>query len=141
MIRKATPEEFGVLGNIWLKASIKAHHFVPREFWEGNLAAMCDEYLPASETWVVENEGEVAGFMSLMGETVAALFVMTDKQGRGLGSSLLKHAKEAHESLNLCVYKENDLSVLFYKKNGFKVVEEGKDDFTGRPEFVMHWQR
>ena len=141
VIRKASPEEYVFLGSLWLETSIKAHSFVPREFWEGNLSAMCNEYLPASETWVIEAEGEVAGFMSLVGETVAALFVATDKQGCGFGSSLLQHAKEAHASLNLCVYKENDLSVLFYKKNGFRVVEERKDELTGRSEFVMDWLR
>ncbi|TIH12343.1 N-acetyltransferase [Marinifilum sp. JC120] len=141
MIRKALPEEYEFLGNLWLEVSIKAHDFVPREFWEENLSAMQHEYLPASETWVIEQDGEVAGFMSLVGETIAALFVSADKQGRGLGSRLLQHAKEEHESLNLCVYKENLPSVAFYKKQGFKVGAEREDEHAGRIELVMSWQR
>ena len=141
MIRKALPEEYGLLSNLWLEASIKAHDFVPSEFWEGNVDAMRNEYLPASETLVIENDGDIAGFICLLGETVAALFVSVDKQGTGFGSQLMQHAKAEHENLNLCVYKENSPSVSFYTKHGFKVVEERVDEHTGRVEFVMDWQR
>ncbi|NDV22334.1 N-acetyltransferase [Desulfovibrio sp. JC022] len=141
MIRKVLPEEYDFLGSLWLEVSINAHDFISREFWEANLDAMRNEYLPASETWVIEQDGDIAGFMSLMGETVAALFVSADKQGNGLGSRLLHHAKEEYESLNLCVYKENLSSVAFYKKQGFKVSEERADEHTGHVEFVMSWQR
>ncbi|ACS81547.1 N-acetyltransferase [Maridesulfovibrio salexigens] len=141
MIRKALPEEYGLLSSLWLEASIKAHYFVPAEFWESNVDAMRNEYLPAAETLVIEKDGDIAGFISLIGETVAALFISVDKQGAGLGSQLLQHAKDEHENLNLCVYKENGPSVSFYTKHGFTIVEDRVDEHTGRVEILMDWQR
>ncbi|GKT29098.1 N-acetyltransferase, partial [Aduncisulcus paluster] len=96
MIRKALPEEYCFLSNLWLEASVKAHDFVPAKFWKSNVDAMRNEYLPAAETLVIEKDSEIAGFISLIGETVAALFISVDKQGAGLGSQLLQYAKDEH---------------------------------------------
>ncbi|WP_319777891.1 hypothetical protein [Maridesulfovibrio sp.] len=67
MIRKALPEELDYISRLWLEVSIESHDFVPRKFWEDNLAAIRNEYLPAAETWVIkEREDEHTGHDELV---------------------------------------------------------------------------
>lgn len=140
LIRKAVPEDYHVLGTIWLRASIKAHHFVARELWESYISTIREKYLPASETWVIEEDGYTSGFLCLRDDVVAALFIDPQRQGRGHGSSLMEKAKELRSRLELSVYTENPGAIAFYKQHGFSIVEERKDVNTAHNEFVMKWE-
>ncbi|MDX5593109.1 N-acetyltransferase [Pseudovibrio sp. SPO723] len=126
--------------SIWLAASIKAHDFIEAGFWESMVPAMRDTYLPASETWVCVQEGQVLGFLSLLENSLAALFVAPHSQGRGLGYALMKHAKAQRNTLELSVYNANKGAYEFYLRQGFNVVEERLDAHTGHPEVLMEWQ-
>jgi putative acetyltransferase len=127
--------------DIWLRASVKAHDFVDGKFWEARLEDVRDMYIPDSETYVYEEDGEVRGFFSLCGDSLAAIFVSPEAQGRGIGRRLMDKAKSLREKLNLTVYKENRKSVRFYEKNGFIHVGERVDTYTGHTEIVMEYGR
>lgn len=122
---------------IWLSASIKAHDFIDASFWQSNTESMRDVYIPASETFVIEDSSGVLGFYSLLDNQLAALFVDPAHQGNGFGKQLLDHAKCLRNELSLAVYKENTPSVGFYTSQGFKRVKEQIDEKTGLAEFLM----
>ncbi len=141
MVRKFHEQDMERVLDIWLEASIRAHHFIPRAFWESKLAAMRTLYLPNSESYVYELLGEVRGFISLQENTIAALFVAPDNQSTGIGTQLIRHAKALYASLRLAVYKENVNGIRFYKKCGFTVAEEKIDEHTERTELLMVYSR
>ena len=155
MIRRFKPSDKDPVLKIWLEASIQAHDFIKREYWESKLDDMWDIYLPMSETYVyceeagnepqyqsstsrVEGE-DVKGFISLFDDTVAALFVSPASQGKGIGRELLDKAKSVRKNLELHVYKKNRKSFEFYKRCGFKAAGEGVDERTGEEEILMNW--
>lgn len=141
MIRVFNPQQDSepVL-DIWLRASIKAHAFVPAAFWESNLPSMRDTYLPNSQTFVyVENE-RVKGFFSLCSNVLAAVFVDPDCWRCGIGAKLVEKALTLRRDLTLTVYAQNTASVEFYKKQGFAVVGKQLDKHTGCPELVMEFK-
>ncbi|WP_291329579.1 GNAT family N-acetyltransferase [Desulfovibrio sp. UCD-KL4C] len=140
IIRKAIAADYPLLGDIWLSASIKAHSFVPDEFWVSKVDIMRDEYLPASETWVIENGGCLAGFFCLVDDVLAAIFIAPEWQGNGCGSQLMEKAKKLRLRLELSVYTANSSAIDFYKFHGFKIVEERQDVHTSCAEFVMEWK-
>ena len=129
---------FDVL-NIWLKASVRAHGFVAKEFWESRVEDMREIYIPASETYVFSENGAILGFFSLQADSLAAMFVSPDAQGRGIGQKLMNKAKSLRRKLNLSVYRENEKSIQFYRKCGFKTVEERVDEGTGHIEILMEY--
>lgn len=139
MIREYRDTDIDAVLNIWLAASIRAHHFVEPEFWQSKLGDMRNIYIPASETVVYEQEGSLAGFYCLYEDTLAAIFVSPDIQGCGIGSALMADAKQRRPQLNLTVYKENSPSVRFYEKQGFVTVSEQIDEHTGQAELVMRY--
>ncbi|MCU1756646.1 N-acetyltransferase [Pseudomonas helleri] len=137
MIRKFEPRDMDRLLDIWLSASIKAHDFIDGSFWQANIESMRDVYIPASETFVIEDSSGVLRFYSLLDNQLTALFVDPAHQGKGFGKQLLDHAKCLRKALSLAVYKENTSSVDFYTSQGFKRVKEQIDEQTGHAEFLM----
>ncbi len=137
MIRPFKPSDMARILDIWLEASIKGHPFIEKEFWESKVPDMRSLYIPASETYVYDEEGTVKGFFSLRGETLEAVFVAPENQGQGVGGRLVSMAKEVRNPLNLKVYKDNLKGIEFYKKCGFQIKEELINGDTGHPELLM----
>ncbi|WP_416137518.1 GNAT family N-acetyltransferase [Halomonas sp. HK25] len=141
MIRPAVPQEIPQLADIWLRASCRAHDFIPADYWESHFDAMAEERLPgADELLVLEVEGRVIGFAALNGNHLEALFVDPEVQSYGHGSRLMAHAMAHHSRLSLCVFSRNVRAVSFYRRLGFQVVEECLEPRTGEVETLMAWQ-
>ena len=137
MIRTFNQSDLESVLDIWLRASVEAHDFMEKGFWESKVADMRDIYLPGSEIFVYEKDGEVKGFMALSGDMLAALFVDPDEQRRGIGSRLMNKAKAECRVLKLTVYRENTKSLGFYERRGFREISERMDIHTGHVEVVM----
>lgn len=137
MIRRFVEDDMEAVLDIWLRASVKAHAFIDRDFWESRVGDMRDTYLPMAENHVFERDARVIGFYSLYENTLAALFVAPEHQGGGVGTVLIEHAQGRRAELDLTVYKENRASVAFYLSHGFSVAEERPDAHTGHPEYLM----
>lgn len=137
MIRKFQQSDMDQVINIWLEASLKAHNFVKNEFWKSKVKDMRENYIPSGETYVYDEEGTIKGFVCLFKDTIAAIFVSPNYQGKGIGKQLMTKSKEIRENLNLTVYKKNHKSIEFYKKCGFIIKLEQIDEHTGHPELLM----
>lgn len=127
--------------DIWLTASIDAHHFIPAQYWKSKIDEMRNVYLPMSETYLLEENSKVHGFISLVGDHLAALFVSITGQNQGYGRALLHHAMDLRNVLKLQVYQENQHAFHFYLKNGFQVQGEAVDNNTGQRELIMIWNK
>ncbi|MEC6906613.1 N-acetyltransferase [Photobacterium piscicola] len=137
MIRKYTSQDINAVLNIWLTSSIKAHDFVAAEFWESQVSNMRNVYIPISKTYVFELESKVVGFYSLYENMLAAIFILPECQGKGIGKQLIAHAKDQCPSLTLNVYTENVASYQFYLSQGFTIASEQICEHTGHMEYTM----
>ena len=97
-------------------------------------------YIPASDTYVFTEDEIIKGFFSLQGNTLSAMFVSPDFQGKGIGKQLMNKAKSLRNKLLLTVYRENPKSINFYKKCGFGIIKEKVDDHTGHLEILMEYR-
>ena len=139
MIRAFESSDMNDVLNIWLEASIGAHGFVGKEFWELRVDDMRETYIPDSDTYVFSENGTVKGFFSLHADSLAAMFVSPDAQGKGIGQKLMNKAKSLRRKLNLTVYRDNEKSIQFYRKCGFNPVKERVDEHTGHIEILMEY--
>lgn len=139
-IRQADPHDFSELTEIWFNASVKAHDFISEIYWKNNKVKMHDTYLPMSEVYLVEDMSNIYGFIALVENKIAAIFVSPELQGKGIGKLLINHAKGIRNNLELSVYQKNINSVRFYESVGFKVVAETLDEETRSKEFLMRWE-
>lgn len=139
MIRPFAPTDMDAVLSVWLNASIQAHDFIAPDYWVARVGDMQQVYLPAAESYVYEQDGEVLGFLSLVDTTLAALFVTPARQGQGIGARLLEHAQRLRPELILKVYAANVRSIHFYEKHGFRRVNCRADEHTGHEEWTMAW--
>ena len=96
--------------------------------------------LPASEVYVCKENQQVTGFIGLMDDYIAGVFVDEKKQCQGLGKELLDHAKQIKKRLTLHVYQKNERALHFYLREGFQIEHEQTDENTGETELLMIWE-
>lgn len=142
MIRPFQEKDTDAVVALWLEASIDAHSFIPRSYWERAAEEMRTLYLPMSDEIVLHIDdatGGIDAFMAFVGTFLAALFVAPSAQGKGLGSRMFRIARRMHPDLTLSVYRENERAVVFYRKHGLRVCGERVEEKTGHVELIMEF--
>ncbi len=139
-IRLNKKTEINKIVEIWYEASLIAHNFVDKDYWKSQRTEMEEKYIPMSETYVVNDENDIVGFVSMIDNYLAALFIDFKHHGRGYGKELLHFIKRQKESIHVKVYKKNNKAIDFYLKNGFVIKEESLDEHTSEEEFLMEWK-
>lgn len=139
MIRKCRPSDLDAVARIWLNANLDAHSFVGATYWREARDAVRAQIAQA-EVYVVEEDNAIVGFVGLVGDFLAGLFVQADRRSQGLGAELLSYVKNIKSALTLHAYKQNARAVAFYQREGF-VIQEDSVDELGFEEYVMTWTK
>ncbi len=140
MIREFEIKDIDAIMNIWKKENIRAHSFIPKEYWESNYDFV-KEILPNAEVYVEFVKDKVVGFIGIIDNHIEGIFVDHHHQGNGVGTALLHEAKTSKYHLILHVYKQNANAIRFYQKNDFVITEEHNDENTGEIECTMNWHQ
>ena len=140
MIREFQRDDINKVADIWLDTNIKAHNFIPAEYWKSNFKSV-KEALLLAEVYVYEYDTEIQGFIGLNDEYMEGIFVRDEMQSQGIGKLLLNFVKEKKTKLYLNVYQKNTRAIHFYQREGFEIQREGLDEVTGEKDYVMVWQR
>ena len=142
MIRAFEENDLTAVMQIWLDTNIKAHYFIPKEYWTDNYE-MVRSVLPQAEIYVYENDAtkQIDGFIGLSNEYIEGIFVREGIQSNGIGKQLLEYAKCVKSNMSLCVYQENTRAIQFYQREQFVIQFENTDDNTNQKEYVMIWKK
>lgn len=140
MIRKFKNNDIDTVMQIWKNENIKAHKFITKEYWENNYN-LVKEILPKSEIYVYVIEKSIVGFIGLSKDYIKGIFVDTNNQYNGIGTSLLNKVKENKNELTLSVYRKNINAINFYKKNGFIITSQSIDKNSNEVEYTMTWNK
>lgn len=140
MIRVLQKADIERVVDIWLDTNLKAHYFIPRQYWKDNID-LVKEMLPQAEVYVYENDCLIEGFIGLNDEYMEGIFVRDEMQSQGIGKLLLNFVKEKKTKLYLNVYQKNTRAIRFYQREDFEIQREGLDEVTGEKDYVMVWQR
>jgi putative acetyltransferase len=124
MIRKHTNLDLSDIMTVWVKSSSLAHPFLDESFVAQVKNDMREKYIPGSETWVYEENGDIVGFIGMQGNEIGGLFVLPDNHSQGIGGKLVDFIGKQHRELEVEVFKENRIGRAFYDKYGFKPFSE-----------------
>jgi putative acetyltransferase len=126
--------------DIWLKTNLTAHGFVKKEYWDKNFSKV-KAAIPNSKLFVYEEDNIIKGFIGIIGNYIAGLFVREEFQNNKIGKRLLENAQALSQDLSLDVFSKNEKAVKFYKRNGFKIIYTRKNPKTKQNEHVMFWKK
>ena len=139
MIRHLNETDLTEILSVWLNTNLQAHSFIPAEYWKENYDIV-KQMLPQAEVYVYEQNGHIAGFIGLMEQEIAGLFVQDTLQSKGIGKQLLDYVKKRKSCLTLHVYRKNQRAVQFYLREQFYIQSQETDSSTGEREYVMKWE-
>ena len=87
MIRKMKNIDINRVADIWLKTNLKAHYFIPKQYWTSNYELVKEMMLQA-EVYVYEDGKMIQGFVGLNNEYIEGIFVFDEMQSCGIGKLL-----------------------------------------------------
>jgi len=137
MIKKFDISKLDDVMAIWLETNIKAHSFIPEEYWIKNYD-MVKQVLPSADIYVYEENNIIKGFIGIVEQNyIAGIFVKKEYQKEGIGKKLIDHCKSRYPYLILDVFTKNKRAINFYNKNDFIVVDERIHEDTKGMEYTM----
>lgn len=140
MIRKFEIKDTKRVMQIWLDVNIEAHYFVPSSYWQSQYQSVQEQLLQA-DIYVYEQDNEIQGFVGMMDNYLAGIFVDKKYRSAGIGKALMDCIKKDYFSFSLNVYQKNQRAVDFYLREGLSVVSKGIDEDTSEADYTMVWNR
>ncbi len=142
MIRKLQETDIKRVADIWFDTNMKAHNFIPAQYWKDNFEAV-KEMISQAEVYVYEdkNKNRIQGFVGLSDDYIAGIFVWDEAQSSGIGKQLLDFVKGIKKQLGLSVYQKNTRAIKFYQRENFEIQWENTDENTGEKEYFMIWKQ
>jgi ribosomal protein S18 acetylase RimI-like enzyme len=142
-IRTATQADAEDLARVFI-ASFGTLTFLPKLHTdEETFDFIANSVLREQEVMVAESGGAPAGFIAMAhGNVVEHLYVHPDQQGCGIGTSLLRRAKERMpDGFRLWVFQENAAARRFYERRGLRVIEltDGAGNEERTPDALYEW--
>ncbi|MEO1772157.1 GNAT family N-acetyltransferase [Candidatus Enterococcus ferrettii] len=141
MIKELTPthSEIDELAQIWLASNLSAHAFIPAEYWQKNYTDV-KELLTDARLFAYYREDKIVGFLGLMEQYIAGIFVRDAYQHQGIGKALMAEVKKQQTKLSLSVYAKNEQALHFYQKQNFVCTGSQVEQDTNELEYQMVWQ-
>jgi len=133
------PTDFLRVVEIW-EASVRAtHHFLTEaniQFFKPLVREVLPEIPHLAGVRAVD--GQVAGFIGIVGSKIEMLFIHPDWRGQGAGRRLIAYAVDTLGATLVDVNEHNPQALGFYLHLGFEVIGRSALDGTGKPFPLLH---
>ena len=136
MIRDYETKDMETVETVWRAATHVAHPFLANDFVEQEAENLHNIYLVHAATRVLEIDGQVVGFLAMIGSEVGGLFLDPALHGNGLGRALVDDAARTLGAFEVEVFERNAVGRKFYDSYGFHQIGSSTHEATG--ETVLH---
>jgi putative acetyltransferase len=143
-LRRATAEDAAVCARIHRDVMRTSLSFLPElHTAEEDFRYFSEKLFPFNAVWVVEEAGEVVGYIAFQPHFVEHLYILPEHQDRGLGARLLEKAMAGARELRLWTFQANAKARRFYERHGFTAerLTDGADNEEKQPDVLYHWVR
>jgi GNAT superfamily N-acetyltransferase len=145
-IRRAREDEIELLTRLFIRARNEMEYLpqVPDEA----AVPIAKRIREHEEVWLAEEDGNLLGFLGIEHSTnldapvLEKIYVEPTEQNRGIGTALLKKAKELRpQGFCLWVFQKNVGARRLYERSGFQLVKltDGADNMEREPDALYRW--
>lgn len=138
MIRKFQENDIDTIMEFWLEENLQTHSYIIPNYWRDNFD-LVKRLMTEATIYVSEYNGEINGFVGMMDNTIAGIFVSSKYQSQGFGALLMTELKSRYDYLVLQVYKKNHRAIKFYRSEKFIIKSDQFNEGTNEIEYVMEW--
>jgi ribosomal protein S18 acetylase RimI-like enzyme len=144
-IRKIDDPEVNGVAELWHFTKKAAYPYLPLEqsrTLQEDVKLFREKILPRCDIWAADVRGGIAGFLAMQSSYIDRLYVLPDLQKRGIGSSLIQHAKALSPAgLELHTHRKNASAWKFFEKHGFLAVHFGiSPPPESEPDVEFRWR-
>jgi ribosomal protein S18 acetylase RimI-like enzyme len=144
-IRLARPADLEPAVALWERSRREAQPWLEERMGhshEDNLRHFRDVVMRRNEVWLAVEGTEIVGLLALDRGHIDQLHVEPSRQGRGIGTALLDHAKErAPGGLTLFTHQRNLRARTFYERRGLRAVRLGvSPPPESEPDVEYRWE-
>lgn len=146
-IRRATAREAREVAEVHIRsrrAAEKAGLIPPAIHTDDEIRAwVADQLMKSCDVWVAMAGRKAVAMMALEGDRLEHLYVVPDRQSRGVGTMMLKVAKLLSPArLRLFTFASNTPARRFYEAHGFSAVDfdDGARNEEGAPDVLYEWR-
>ncbi len=136
MIRRFEEKDISSVMQIWLDSNLDAHSFIEESYWKNKYEAV-EKMILKAEIYVYEDSDGINGFVGLIDNYIAGVFVKKEKRSKGIGKQLIDFVKRKYNAVTLDVFVKNTRAVDFYIKEGFCIQNKHIDYDTQEEEYTM----
>lgn len=124
---------------VWEKSVLATHDFLKKNDFE-TIRKIVEgiDFEKFTVVCLVDEFGQVIGFLGLMEKKVEMLFLDPTWIGKGLGKLLLKYAIDSCACDEVDVNEQNKGARIFYENAGFEVVTRSEKDGAGMNYPILH---
>ena len=107
-----------------------------------DLAYVSGHLIPDTTVWVAEIDGVIAGYVAFRPDWIDHLYIHPDRQGQGIGPTLLAKALADGTAKQLWAFQQNTRARRFYEARGFQAVEftDGSGNEEKTPDVRYEWR-
>lgn len=98
MITESKSEDLDRIMELWLDTNISAHSFIDSAYWKSNFNLVKD-LISSAIIYVYKENDVIQGFVGLMNDYIAGIFVSQPFQSKGIGTQLLDYVKSKKRSI------------------------------------------
>lgn len=140
LIEPLDSSDLETISQIWLMSNLDTHDFIEKEHWLNNYSFVKKAFSSAT-IYAYYSDNKIVGFLGIINEYIAGIFILQDYRSLGIGTQLLKAIQSTHTKPTLDVYQKNTLALKFYQKNGFHIQQEKLDIQTEEIEYFLEWHQ
>ena len=143
MIRRARSEDAEAIARIFRESRAEAMPWLPVLHDPDDELQHFRGRVETNEVFVLEREGEVAGFAILNGDELDGFYVAPEHQRAGVGAALFRHVQELRpERFGFWVFRDNLRSRRFYESHGAwsLYATDGAENEERAPDVRYEWR-
>src|SRR2546423_15224060 len=140
-LRPGTAQDLDAVDEVFAHAREEMLAYLPRLHTRQEDRGFLGHLLETTEVWVAEEDGRVAGFVSLSGELLG--HIHAHPRGLGTGTALLERSKKLRPGgFHLWVFQRNEGARRFYERHGLTLVEltHGAGNEEREPDARYDWR-
>jgi len=143
LIRWARSEDAEAIARIFRESRAEAMPWLPVLHDPDDELQHFRGRVETNEVFVLEREGEVAGFAILNGDELDGFYVAPEHQRAGVGAALFRHVQELRpERFGFWVFRDNQRARRFYESHGAWSLYEtdGAENEERTPDVRYEWR-